>query len=85
MRKDYVRNAGNETIELKGEKMEAIETWVVIIGLLILGFIILKILSGISNGVAVTAKKDKDGSFAFKIFIFLIIFVIFMTGYLNRN
>jgi hypothetical protein len=65
--------------------MEIIEAWVAIVGLLIFGFIILKILSGVSNGVAITAKKEKDGSFAFKIFIFLIILVIVMTGYLNRN
>ncbi len=65
--------------------MEVIEAWVAIIGLMIFGFVILKILSGVSNGVAIAAKKEKDGSFAFKIFIFLLISVIFMTGYLNRN
>jgi hypothetical protein len=65
--------------------METIETWVVFIGLFILGFVILKILSGISNGIAVTAKKEKDGDLAFKVFIILIILVVFISGYLNRN
>ena len=65
--------------------MEIIETWGVFIGLFILGFVILKILSGISNGIAISAKKEKDGDLAFKVFVFLIVLVIFISGYMNRN